>query len=356
MSQIFNNCKLIPVSALMLVMFSCKQSNPDIQGGNSDPVRVKVMSVTFTSPTTAMSELYSGTVEAGNSTTISFSVAGTINKMNVKEGQKVGKGQLIATVDGASLKNANEIAEATLREAQDAYARMKKLHDANALPDMQWVAVQEKLKQAQAAADIAKTGMNDANLYSPISGVVSHKLADVGQTVAPGFPIVELLDMNTLKVKISVPESDLKEMTIGTEATVTAGENDSHSYSAKLVDKAVAANSLSRNYDIKFQILNPDDYLLPGMICNVNVAGVAPQADAVVSEDIVLPPQAVVLDFDNTHYVWVKKNGLAERRKVTVGGLDSRGIVITGGINATDSVIVEGQQKLSSGLKVESVN
>lgn len=356
MYQKFINYKLIPLSALLLTLISCKHSNPDIQGGNSNPVRVKVMTLSTVSPSSALSESYSGTIEAGSSTMLSFSVAGTITRITVSEGEHVSKGQLIATVDGSSLKNAYEIAEASLREAQDAYARMKKLHDANALPDMQWVSVQETLKQAQAAANMAKKGMNDANLYAPISGVVAHKLADVGQTIAPGLPVVEVMDVATLKAQISVPESDLKDMTPGREATVKAGDNGDHVYTAKLVEKGVAANSLSRNYDIKFKIMNPDSYLMPGMICNVDVAGVAAKPDTIASSDIILPPQAVVLDWNNDHYVWVKKNGVAERKKVQVGGLDSRGIVITGGINAADSMIVEGQQKLSVGLKVESVN
>ena len=346
--------QLVPISALLFALASCGHSNPEVHGGNTDPVRVKIMKAA--SSASALSDTYSGTVEAGSSTTVSFSVPGTINKIAVTEGQRVSKGQLIATVDGASLKNANEIAQATLREAQDAYNRMKKLHDANALPEMQWVEVQQKLKQAQAAANIAKTEMGDASIHAPMSGVIAHKLAGVGQTVAPGMPIVEILDVGTLKAKISVPEVDLEAMKPGATATVTVGEDGAHRYSATLVEKGVAANALSHNYDIKFRITNPDSYLMPGMICSVAVSGVNPSSEAATVSEIILPPQAVVLDFDNTSYVWVKKKGVAERQKVKVGGLDSRGIIITGGIAPSDSVIIEGQQKLSSGLKVESIN
>lgn len=343
--------KFIPAAVLLLALSSCGHSNPDIKGGNTDPVRVKMMAANPS--VTASTDTYSGTTEAGSSTTLSFSVAGTVNNINVSEGQSVSKGQLIASVDGATLQNAYNMAQATLREAQDAYARMKKLHDANALPDMQWVSVQEKLKQAEAAAAIAKTGMNDASIYSPISGVVAHKLADVGQTVAPGIPVVEIMDVSSLKVKISVPEADLEHLAAGTEATVTVGDR---TYSGTLTEKAVAANTLSHNYDVKFRINNPDEYLLPGMICNVAVEGVTPSGGQQASAEIVLPPQAVVLDWDNECYVWISKNGVAQRLKVKVGGLDSRGVIVTGGLNPADSVIVEGQQKLSSGLKVVSVN
>ncbi|MCM1291963.1 MAG: efflux RND transporter periplasmic adaptor subunit [Bacteroides sp.] len=351
MFQLSNFKHFIALGAVTLLLASCGKSNPDIYGGNTKPVRVKVMSATGSSANT--SDAYSGTIEAGNSTTVSFSVAGTINSIAVQEGQQVAKGQLIATVDGASLKSAYSIAEATLRETQDAYNRMKKLHDANALPDMQWVSVQEKLKQAEAAASIARTGMNDATITAPISGVVAHKLADVGQTMAPGIPVVELMDVSSLKVKISVPEVDLAKLKKGDVATITVGDR---TYSGKLTDMGVAANALSRTYDVKFLINDPDGSLHPGMICSVAVDGVTPAADSTSTADVILPPTAVVLDFDNTSYVWVKKNGVARRLRVDVGGLDSRGIIITGGLQPSDSVIVEGQQKLSNGLKVEPVN
>lgn len=346
-----NYKQIIPAAVVILAMSACGHSNPDIKGGNANPVRVKVMSATST--TSSDSDSYSGTVEAGSSTTPSFSVAGTIKSINVSEGQRVSKGQLIATVDGSSLQNSYEIAESALREAQDAYDRMKKLHDANALPEMQWVSVQQKLKQAEAAAAIARTGKKDANLYAPMSGVISRKIADVGQTAAPGIPIVEIMDISSLKAKISVPESDLGDLKTGTSATVKVGDR---TYNAKLTEKGVAANTLSRNYDIKFKITNPDEVLLPGMICSVCVEGVAPSTDGKNFSEIILPPKAIVLDWDNSSYVWVNDKGVARRKKVEVGGLDSRGIIVTGGINATDSVIVEGQQKLSNGIKVVSIN
>lgn len=354
MFQLFTKSKTIYVSALLAALTSCGHSNPEIQGGNSNPVRVKVKPAAAALSANSQ-DSYSGTIEAGNSTVVSFSVAGTISRIYVTEGQRVEKGQLIASVDGSSLKNANEIAEAALREARDAYSRMKKLHDADALPEMQWVAAQEKLKQAEAAAGISRTEMRDASIYAPMSGVVARKMADAGQTVAPGMPVAELMDVGTLKAKISVPESDMRQISNGATAIVMTGDGE-RSYKATLTEKGVAANALTRNYDLKFKIANPDDYLMPGMICNVAVDGMKPTAQSESTATIVLPPNAIVLDWNNTSYVWLKKDGVARRHKIDVGGVNSEGIIVTGGLAPTDSVIVEGQQKLSEGLKVVSIN
>lgn len=350
MNSLINYKQIITATSVLLAIMSCGHSNPDIKGRNDKPVRVKELTARIAEG--AEGDNYSGTIEAGASTIPSFLTAGTITSINVKEGDRVSKGQLIASIDGESLAHAYEIAQATLREAQDAYNRMKKLHDANALPDMQWVSVQEQLKQAQAAAEIAHKGKSNANLYSPISGIVAHKLADVGQATAPGIPIMEIMDTGTMKVKISVPESDLQKMKHGEKAIVKA---NGKTYTATLSDKGVAANTLSRNYDIKFRINDPDENLLPGMICSLSIEGITP-AGISSSEGIILPPQAVSLDWDNNSYVWVNDKGTARRKKVEIGGLDAKGIIINCGLNSSDKIIVEGQQKLSNGIKVVTIN
>ncbi len=88
---------------------------------------------------------YSGTVEEESGSAVSFSAAGTIRSLSVAEGQSVKKGQLIGVLDDASLRNAYDIAKATLDQARDAYERMKLLHDSNSLPEIKYVDVQSKL-------------------------------------------------------------------------------------------------------------------------------------------------------------------------------------------------------------------
>lgn len=87
---------------------------------------------------------------------LSFSVPGTITDFYVEEGQRVAKGQVLARVRSDSYVNAGNIADAELAEARDAYARLKKLHDADALPEIKWVEVQNKLKQAENAAEMSR--------------------------------------------------------------------------------------------------------------------------------------------------------------------------------------------------------
>lgn len=294
---------------------------------------------------------YSGTVSESSGTVLSFSVAGTISRMHVGVGDRVAKGQLIATLDASNLEHTYQIALSTLNQAQDAYDRMKQLHDANSLPDIKWVEIENTLSQAQNAAAIAKKALKDANLYAPVSGYVSEKLADIGMNVAPGIPVVKVVDINSVKVSIPVPEDEISNITNGSAAIISVGALNGKQFSGTMAEKGVVANPLSRTYDVKYEVRNPGGELLPGMICNVTTT-----SDS-VCDIIAVPQDAVLLDADNQNFVWLASGAKAEKRVVVVDGMTAGSrIIINSGLSVGDSIIVSGQQKVSQGTKVINIS
>lgn len=306
------------------------------------PVKVDIMVVNDSARIS--STAYSGTVVAANSTTVSFSVPGTIDKLYVEEGQRVAKGQMLGKLKGGDYQNALNIANAQLAEAEDAYARLKKLHDANALPEIKWVEMEQKLKQARNAADIASRALDETMLRSPLSGVVSRKIADQGQNVAPIQPVYEIVTTDRLDVEISIPENEIGRIAVGQKARVNVGEGQP--VETKVSQKSVVADPLTRTYKVKIDLPSGVGQLLPGMVVNV----------ALVSDGeattIVVPSQAVNLGNDNQTYVWVVRDGRAERRKVMCDELAVGGVVVNTGLEPGDSVIVSGMQKVGSGSLV----
>lgn len=316
----------------------------------SAPETVRVEAIAVYTTDISGSRAYSGTIEESTGTTLSFAVPGTVQRIYVNAGNKVAKGQLIATLDDASLRNAYDISLSALAQAQDTYDRMKKLYDANSLPEMKWVEAQNALRSAQSATAIAKRSLDDASLHSPISGYVSEKFVDAGSTVAPTLPVIKVVDIHPVKARISVPESDIANMAIGQEATVTLGSMPGREFVGKITDRGVSANPISRSYDVKITLDNTDDALLPGMLCDVHLVSETPE------QAIVLPNAAVLLDADNQNFVWLAADGVARKRIVDTGNMVDNGIVIKSGIADGDSVIVNGQQKVSENSKVEIIN
>lgn len=324
--------------------FACKKHSD--HPTPSPPATVKILRVD--SAMTNASREYSGTVAASESTTVSFAVGGTITNLYAQEGDKVTKGKLLARVKSGDYENAYNIAQAQLAEAQDGYERLKKLHDANALPDVKWVEIQQKLKQAENAAEMAKRTLNDASLFSPVSGTVTRKFVDEGQTVVPVEPVYEIVSMADLTVDISVSENEVGKFEIGEKAFVRLDALGEETIEGKVKSKSVTSDPLTRSYTIKISIPNKDGRILPGMLGNVHFNKTGGEENS----GIILPSRAVQLNDDNRWFVWVVKDSVAMRKFVTADELVSNGILVTSGLEPGDNVIVEGMQKVGSGSRV----
>lgn len=336
---------------LAAILSGCKNHEKPIAEG---PVRVNV-EVVGDKATIGDSRSYSGTVEASEESTVSFSVPGTITKVYVEEGQKVSKGQLIAQVKSESLVNSRNIAQAELEEARDAYQRLKKLHDADALPDIKWVEIQSKLKQAENAAALADRGVTDASIHAPISGYVSQKFASEGQTVIPAEPVARIVNLNTLQVSIPVPENEISSFGPNTTAVIRFDVEGKPEVIGKIGNKSVVADPITRSYTVKFDIGSAKGKILPGMIGSVFVENLKNDSSAAMKREVTLPSQAVLLSSDNHQFVWTVKNGKAFRKEVEADELSANGVIIRSGLVPGDSVIVAGMQKVSTGTEVSVV-
>ena len=241
-------------------------------------------------------------------------------------------------------------AVASLAQAQDGYERLRKLHDANALPEVKWVEMEQKLKEARNMAEMAKRTLDDATLYSPASGTVTRKFADVGQTVMPVEPVYEIVSTSDLTFDISVSENEISGFATGEKAIVELDAPGISTIEGKVSSKTIVADPLTRSYTVKVAIPNPEGKILPGMIGNVRFESSKPQENAATS--VTLPSQAVLLNDDNRWFVWVVKDSIAERRFVTADELVAHGVTVKSGLQPGDKVIVEGVQKVGTGNKV----
>lgn len=318
-----------------------------------EPVSVKEMVVgedTLTADGQAAGGTnYSGTVEEENGVALSFAIGGTIKQLRVKVGDRVRRGQLIASVDPTSVKNAYDMAHATHLQAEDAFKRMKQLHDKGSLPDIKWVEAQSQLQQAVAAENVARKNVADCNLYSPTDGIISEKLAEAGQNTAPGMPIAKLVTTRVLNVKIAVPESEISGIKAGQHATIKVQALNGRCYSGHVVEKGVIADPMTRSYSVKIRVESAADGLLPGMVSSVSLAGGTSSAGTVV-----IPARLVQLGDDNSNFVWIDNGGKAVRCTIVCGGYQSNGVTVVSGLQHGDRLIVEGQQKVCSGTPVKT--
>lgn len=297
---------------------------------------------------------YVGEVEASKSTVLSFASAGQVTNLYVSEGQRVTKGQVIATVDPTQAKNTLALSQATYSQAEDAYRRMKMLHDQQSLSEMDWVEVQSKLAQAKASLDIAKKTLDNCTLRSPCSGVVGNKAIEQGMMTLPARPICSILDISTVKVRVSVPEKEFAQMSSAMLVkdggiSITVDAIGHKAYRPTMMEKGVEADMTTHTYDVRLSVANPDGRLLPGMVANVKIPAMTSGEQ---EKFISVPIRAVQQSADGQHFVWTVKNGTAHRTFVSVGKTMGNRVAIVDGLQTGDYVITSGYQKVSEGTRV----
>lgn len=290
---------------------------------------------------------YVGTIKEESSTMVSFTGMGVLKTMNASEGQKVQKGQLLAVIDDSQAKSALEAAKAMLDQALDAEKRMKQLHELGSLPDMKWIEVQSQVQQARSSYDMCKKAVDDCKAYAPASGVVGAKILGVGENVLPTEPVLNILQINTVKVQVSIPEKEIAQINENSATTISVEALGGETFQGGRIEKGVSADAMTHTYNIYIHLPNPDHKLLPGMVATVRFNDEAQQ------EAITLPVKAVQKG-NKGLFVWVKQNGAAKRVSVELGETVGNRVVISGGgLQQGMEVIVEGYQKLSEGAKVK---
>ena len=307
-------------------------------------VPVKVMEIA--SGQASSGRRYVGTIEESLNISLSFSGMGTVEQVLVSEGQRVVKGQLLATLNTMTAQNAYEASQAKLIQAQDAYDRLAKVHNNGSLPDIKFAEVEAGLQQAKSMAAISKKSLDDCHLYAPQNGVIATRNIEVGANVMPGISAFKLVLIDKVSAKIFVPENEISSTLTGQSAVIEVAALNDAEFTGKVETKGIIANQISHSYEVKIGINNPKSELMPGMICKVFLAG-----DEGIAA-IVVPNRSIQISSDNRQYVWLAEGGVARRHFVKTGGITDNGIIVTEGLSAGDKLIVEGFQKVSDGMKV----
>ena len=313
------------------------------------PINVKVETVSAPTGTTEGAD-YVGIVEENQATIASYTSMGTIRRMAVSEGQAIGRGQLIAEMDDTQARNMLAAAEAQSRQAEDALKRYQLLHDEGSMTDAQWVEVQSKVDQARSQLAIARRNVADCRLLAPVSGIIGKRYLAAGETVLPSQPVVSILDISTVKVKIAVPEREIKYITTATPTTISV-EAIGRDYQGGRIEKGVQADALTHTYDVRVRVDNRGRELLPGMVAKVKMGDGRSQKEVVGGCQV--PITAVGRRTDGSMFVWtIAGDSTAHRTAVTIGETVGNRVEILSGLVEGQRIVVEGYQKLSEGTKV----
>jgi membrane fusion protein (multidrug efflux system) len=340
---------LIALGSLALCLTSCT-GKEGTSATTEQGMPVKVQEVQYIAESTQ--NTYVGVVEESQSIPLSFLTTGTVEKVQVNEGESVSKGQLLASLNSFSYQNAYQLAASKEKQAQDAFDRLSGVYKNGSLPEVKMVEIETGLEQAKSLVQIAKKNIDDCNLYAPASGMVGRKSIEPGMNIIPVITVITLVKIDKVFIKVSVPENEIAGISLGQKAFVTVPALKDEIFSGKVEQKGVMANLLSHTYEIKIAIANRGDQLRPGMVCNVSLT--KPAADNIIS----VPQQVVQIDNSGARYVFKadSNQGKAIRKYIETGTLLGNGnIVVTSGLEKGDLVIIDGYQKINENAPIQII-
>jgi membrane fusion protein, multidrug efflux system len=312
------------------------------------PVNVVVQKVTRA--VDEQSIAYNGTIEESESIPLSFSTVGNVSRVLVSEGDFVKKGQLLASLNDETYKNAYEMSLASQKQAEDAYKRLLPMYKNGNLPEIKLVEVETGLQQAKASALITKKNVDDCRLYSPVDGIVGKRSIEPGMSAIPNLTSITIVKIEKVFAKVPVSESEISSVKIGDKAKIKIVALKDPDFIGTVEEIGVMADPIAHTYKIKIAILNRNRQIKPGMICNVTINKINETAGLFVTNS------AVLVDEKGKNFVYAVNGDKAFRKYVTTGKLLRNGVEITGGLNNGEQIVITGQHKLDDNTPVRIVN
>ncbi|WP_166670813.1 efflux RND transporter periplasmic adaptor subunit [Olivibacter sp. XZL3] len=349
---------IISILALGLLCSSCneKQQSPPL---DQQPVEVKTLALS-TDNEAIRPVIYSGTVTAGKTIDLSFLVSGRLQRFPVEIGQYIKKGQLIAEVDDAVYRSQYQGQKAQATLAKENYDRTNQVFQKGSIAEIKLLEAKSQYEQAQAAVSAAQENLSYTKLYAPVSGYVGNKLAEIGNTVAPGHPVIQLLDISFLKVEVSIPETEINRIKKGSLALIRVPSLQLNDLEGVVDEVSVIAGQGVPTYKASVLLKSAGTGLKPGMVAEVSLKSALAdtlerETDSTKFAPLVVPIQTVQIDEQGQQFVFVSSadGKRAERRLITTGKLYDNGIAVLSGLDAKDRLIVSGYHKLTDSTLIQ---
>lgn len=302
-----------------------------------------------------------GSLMPAQSVTLTAQVAGTVTDVRVDRGTPVRRGQRLATIDAQGVRSQATGARANVAAAQAAVALAQQrlnaartLYEAGATSRIDYQTAQASYENAEAqlaAARAQAVGASEAaartTLTAPITGAVSTRAVESGESVAVGDPLFTIVDASTLELSAQIPVEQAARVRVGQPVTFTLGSDPTRELRGRVARMDPAADPATRQVGVYTQLANPGGRIIAGQYATGRVIGER------VAEAIVVPLAAVRSE-GSERYALVIENSRIVRRAVETGARDeAAGVVeVTSGVAAGELVLATAGATLAEGTVV----
>lgn len=297
------------------------------------------------------SDAFLARIDATYRAQLSFQVGGEVEKLLVRMGQGVEKGEVLATLDPKDLQLALDAAQAQYALAKTQWERARSLYSKKLISTDSYDQKETQYKAALASFEQAKTDLSYTKIQAPFDGVVSYTYVKPYQVVGEKQEILNLIDNTTLDVSFTLPVSYAESVSLSAlknaEMWVTMDSEPSKRIPGKFKEISTQPNIDTNSYEAIVTITRPTDRnLLTGMTGQVHIA------KQNKSNAMTLPTSAWVNKQESQGEVWVMDSSTQQVNKATLS-LNESG-AIESGLDNNDYVVIAGVERLVEGQVVKA--
>lgn len=339
------------MTMMVAVLCSCGQQPAQERG----PRPVKLAEVASLG---TMEKSYSGVVSPDQFSDLAFKMSGPLVSMNVLEGQRVKKGQVVAEIDPTDYKLDYDAKRASFQKAASQMQRAEKLLMKNAISMQEFETTQASYTNAKSAFENAQNTLNDTKLRAPFDGFIQKKYVENYQRVQPGQGVVCLVNPTRLQVEFTIPETNIAYVTSPGTICVEFDAYKGKCFQAK-VKEYVEASQDGAGVPVFLYIDDPDFDLKKyqisvGFSCRIKVN----IQNETVREGITVPLSAVVYDNKNNTksvFIYNPSTSQVEQRKITDDGtiVGRNDLLVKGDVKVGEKVVAAGASYLVDGQQVK---
>ena len=301
----------------------------------------------------------SGYVTARMQATVSSKITGKVLEVYIEEGMFVEKDQILAQLDDSTVQAELNFAKTQLKEARRIFNRTLELRKDNLASQASLDAAESQVDGLKARLDISKQIVADMQIRAPFSGVVINKAAQPGEMISPvsaggGFTrtgIGTIVDMSSLEVEVDVNESYINRVQAGQPAITNLNAYPNWDIASEVIAIIPTADRNKATVKVRIGLLEKDERVLPDMGAKVSFLKEQMNEAPKKLEGVMVPSSSVIKEGDLS-YVFVIKNGLLTKTKVSVGSSSSNFSRLINGVVAGDNVVTDPSNDLENGQEV----
>ena len=346
--------------ALISVLSGCGKESAPAAKIEPDKIEQPALTLVVGSVIADSGNVYSGEIRARHETQLGFRIGGKIIARLVDAGARVQTGQVLMRLDPGDTVLQASSAQAQYQLAEAEAKRYRELRDKNFVSQSALDAKETALKAAAAQAGLAGNQADYTTLRADHSGVIAATLAEVGQVVSAGQPVLRLAQDGEREVAIAIPETQFAGLKIGAPAEVTLwseiNSNESaqpgkrpRKFGGRLRELSPAADPASRTYAARIALSGADAQAALGMTAEVRFSSPDKR------DQLVVPLSAIFQQGDQAAVWIVAADNSVSLRPVKIAAYRDNGAVITSGVAAGERIVSAGVHKLHAGEKIRII-